>query len=42
MDLLYLACLAALALGGTGPFALDSILLRAKGKEPRAARPPID
>ena len=25
-DLLYLACLAALALGGGGPFALDSIL----------------
>ena len=25
-DLLYLACLGALALGGSGPFALDSIL----------------
>jgi len=25
-DLLYLACLAALTLGGSGPFALDSIL----------------
>ena len=25
-DLLYLACLAALVLGGSGPFALDSIL----------------
>ncbi|HEX5460629.1 MAG TPA: DoxX family protein [Steroidobacteraceae bacterium] len=29
-DLLYLACLAALVLGGSGPFALDSILLRGK------------
>lgn len=27
-DLLYLACLAALVLGGSGPFALDSILPR--------------
>jgi len=27
-DLLYLACLAALVLGGSGPFALDSILNR--------------
>lgn len=27
-DLLYLACLAALVLGGSGPFALDSVLLR--------------
>lgn len=27
-DLLYLACLAALALGGSGPFALDSLLRR--------------
>lgn len=36
-DLLYLACLAALVLGGSGPFALDSILLRGKAKRPRAA-----
>ena len=27
-DLLYFACLAALVLGGSGPFALDSILFR--------------
>jgi len=27
-DLLYLACLVALVLGGNGPFALDTILLR--------------
>jgi putative oxidoreductase len=30
-DLLYLSCLAALVLGGSGPFALDSILLRETG-----------
>jgi len=29
-DLLYLAALIALALGGSGPLALDSLLLRAK------------
>lgn len=34
-DLLYVACLAALVLGGSGPFALDSILLRRKGNERR-------
>lgn len=27
-DLLYLACLAALVLGGSGPFALDTLLRR--------------
>jgi putative oxidoreductase len=27
-DLLYLACLAALALGGSGPFALDRLIFR--------------
>lgn len=27
-DLLYFACLVALALGGSGPFAFDSLLLR--------------
>ena len=27
-DLLYLACLAALVLGGSGPFALDNLLCR--------------
>jgi len=29
-DLLYLACLAALVLGGSGPFAIDGYLLRRK------------
>jgi putative oxidoreductase len=27
-DLLYLACLAALVLGGSGPFAIDTLLAR--------------
>jgi putative oxidoreductase len=36
-DLLYLASLAALALGGSGPFALDSILLRGKAGKLRRA-----
>lgn len=36
-DLLYLACLAALVLGGSGPFALDSVLLRGRGEESRGA-----
>ena len=40
-DLLYLACLAALVLGGSGPFALDSVLLRGKGDPPRGAMEPI-
>jgi putative oxidoreductase len=30
-DLLYLACLAALVLGGSGPLAIDGLL--AKGRE---------
>lgn len=34
-DLLYLACLIALVLGGNGPLALDALVLRRK----RAARP---
>lgn len=34
-DLLYLACLAALALGGSGPFAIDSMLLRRTSDLPR-------
>lgn len=33
-DLLYLACLAALALGGNGPFALDALLLRHSDSKP--------
>lgn len=36
-DLLYLACLAALVLGGSGPFALDAILLRRSGNGSRGA-----
>ena len=28
VDLLYLACLAALALGGSGPFAVDGVRAR--------------
>lgn len=40
-DLLYLACLAALVLGGSGPFALDSVLPRSLGDKPRAATEPI-
>lgn len=39
-DLLYLACLTALVLGGSGPFALDSILPRRSGNEPRGAAQP--
>jgi putative oxidoreductase len=35
-DLLYFCCLAALVLGGSGPFALDSILLR---REPTSLSP---
>jgi putative oxidoreductase len=30
-DLLYLACLATLVLGGSGPFALDNVLGRIRG-----------
>src|SRR5262249_18979019 len=40
VDLLYLACLTTLVLGGTGPFAVDSILARTRArrnKEIRAA-----
>jgi len=40
-DLLYLACLAALVLGGSGPFAFDSVLLRRLGNKPRGALEPI-
>jgi putative oxidoreductase len=31
-DLLYMACLAALALAGPGPFALDTWLAKQAGK----------
>lgn len=38
-DLLYLACLVALVLGGNGPFALDANLLRRReGHKPPARR----
>ncbi|MHB8816331.1 MAG: hypothetical protein ACYDAE_24120 [Steroidobacteraceae bacterium] len=40
-DLLYLACLAALVLGGNGPLALDSVLLRGMDNRPRGAAEPI-
>jgi putative oxidoreductase len=39
-DLLYVACLAALVLGGSGPFAFDSILLRRRSKQLRSAAGP--
>lgn len=39
-DLLYFACLAALVLGGTGPFALDSVLLRRLDNRPRGTPEP--
>jgi putative oxidoreductase len=38
-DLLYLACLVALLLGGNGPFALDAIWRRLTTK---SSRPPIN
>jgi putative oxidoreductase len=31
--LLYIACLAALVLGGSGPFAIDALLLKRRGRE---------
>ena len=33
-DLLYLACLAALVLGGTVPFSLDSFFAKLKSRHP--------
>jgi putative oxidoreductase len=35
-DLLYLAALAALVLGGSGPLALDNLLFYARGRKPVA------
>jgi putative oxidoreductase len=35
VDLLYLACLAALVLGGAGPFSVDEWLAARRSKEPR-------
>lgn len=40
-DLLYLACLIALVLGGSGPFSFDSILpMQFSSNEPQERRPP--
>lgn len=42
-DLLYVACLAALVLGGSGPFAFDSLLLRRTGNnKPQERRFPCN
>src|SRR4029078_9305496 len=32
-DLLYLACLAALVMGGSGPFALDGLLAKIRARQ---------
>lgn len=32
VDLLYLACLAALVLGGSGPFAVDELLAKVRSR----------
>jgi putative oxidoreductase len=39
VDLLYLACLAALALGGNGPFSLDSVLNKQSALNSSECRP---
>ena len=36
-DLLYLACLAALVLGGAGPYAIDNLLARRRARWNRSA-----
>jgi putative oxidoreductase len=36
-DLLYVACLAALALGGTGPLSIDRLIARRSGRSRRTA-----
>jgi putative oxidoreductase len=41
-DLLYLACLAALVLGGPGPFAVDGWLARLRVGRARGQRSPSD
>lgn len=38
-DLLYLACLAALVMGGSGPFALDGLLAKVRAR--RGTRAPV-
>ena len=38
-DLLYLACLAALVMGGSGPFALDGLLAKVRAR--RETRAPV-
>ena len=40
-DLLYLACLAALVLGGNGPFALDTVLLRRSERGRKSGKGPV-
>ena len=37
LDLLYIACLAALVLGGSGPLSVDRMLLSRREKLDRAA-----
>jgi putative oxidoreductase len=36
VDLLYLACLAALVMGGPGPFAVDTFIRRRREHRPRS------
>ena len=36
-DLLYLACLAALVMGGSGPFALDGLLAKVRARQETVA-----
>jgi putative oxidoreductase len=40
-DLLYLACLAALVMGGSGPFALDGLLAKVRARQETGA-PVVD
>jgi len=40
-DLLYLACLAALVMGGSGPFALDGLLAKIRARQETGA-PVVD
>jgi putative oxidoreductase len=38
VDLLYLACLAALVLGGSGPFSVDGLIARRRASTPKSKR----
>jgi putative oxidoreductase len=40
-DLLYLACLAALVLGGSGPLAVDGLLARLRARRQRELTTPV-